>query len=146
MGDYILREIDRIGQLLRALLDRAGALGHTGSGPQLSETTHDTAAGAPLRETVRGELLTQLGLDLDTLAADPDFARRLADEHGLRDEHLELLAELCFALASEADSPAERRRMACATRAIYRHLDENHAPASFNRFLLLERLEQYLEP
>ncbi len=156
MGDYILREIDRIGELLRALLDRAGALRHAGSGLQLRETTPDslpdTAAGrirdaeAGLRDTIRNGLRTEAGIDIDALAASPDPVRHLTDRHGLAEEHLELLAELLFDLAAAAPDRAEQRRLARTADALCRHLDACGAPASFGRYLLLQKLEQYLNP
>lgn len=130
MGDYILREIDRIGALLRALLDRAGALRHS-------------PARERLAAEVRAELTAGPDIDLDALLADPDPVGRLSSDHGFTEEHLELAAELLADLAGATADEAERQRLAAAALTIYRRLDEADAPASFNRFFILNELNQY---
>lgn len=132
MGDYILREIDRIGALLRALLDRAGALRHSPERERLAAE-------------VRSELTAGLGIDPDALLADPDalLADRLSSDHGFTEEHLELAAELLTDLAGASSDDEERRRLAAAALTIYRRLDEAGAPVSFNRYFILNELNRY---
>ena len=60
MEDYILREIDKIGKLIEALLQKAGILQRSG-------------AGEAVCETARTELAEALDLDIDTLLAREDF-------------------------------------------------------------------------
>ena len=60
MEDYILREIDKIGKLIEALLQKAGILRRSG-------------AGEAVCETARTELAEALDLDIDTLLAREDF-------------------------------------------------------------------------
>ena len=62
MEDYILREIDKIGKLIEALLQKAGILRRSG-------------AGEAVCETARTELAEALDLDIDTLLAREDFIR-----------------------------------------------------------------------
>lgn len=130
MGDYILREIDRIGALLRALLDRAGALRHSPERERLAAE-------------VRSELTAGLGIDPDALLADPNPADRLSSDHGFTEEHLELAAELLTDLAGASSDDEERRRLAAAALTIYRRLDEAGAPVSFNRYFILNELNRY---
>ena len=132
MEDFILREIDRIGTLLRALLEKTGALRQAGESRRLCETA-------------RSELLGGLGLDLDALLASEDFIDRLTADHGFAEEHLELAAELLADLAGATDDRPERQRLAAAALAIYRRLDAAGAPASFNRYYVLLDLEQYIK-
>ena len=67
MEDYILREINRIGELIAALLDKIGLLKKSGA-PEL------------IRETAKTELAEQLDLDIDTLLAGEDFIATLVGE------------------------------------------------------------------
>ena len=66
MEDYILREIDKIGKLIEALLQKAGILRRSG-------------AGEAVCETARTELAEALDLDIDTLLAREDFIGVLTD-------------------------------------------------------------------
>ena len=63
MEDYILREIDKIGKLIEALLQKAGILRRSGAGEAVCETAWT-------------ELAEALDLDIDTLLAREDFIRR----------------------------------------------------------------------
>ena len=56
MEDYILREIDKIGKLIEALLQKAGILRRSGAGEAVCETAWT-------------ELAEALDLDIDTLLA-----------------------------------------------------------------------------
>lgn len=95
MEDYILREIDKIGKLIEALLQKAGILRRSG-------------AGEAVCETARTELAEALDLDIDTLLAREDFIGVLIREYGFSDENLEKFAELLFDFA--AASPIGTRR------------------------------------
>ena len=122
MEDYILREIDKIGKLIEALLQKAGILRRSG-------------AGEAVCETARTELAEALDLDIDTLLAREDFIGVLTREYGFSDENLEKFAELLF------DFAAATVRLACGITAIYRYLDEKKAPVSLNRYYILKELE-----
>ena len=90
MEDYILREINRIGELIAALLDKIGLLKKSGA-PEL------------IRETAKTELAEQLDLDIDTLLAGEDFIATLVGEYGFSDADLEKFAELLFDFAAASD-------------------------------------------
>ena len=132
MEDFILREIDKIGTPLRALLERAGMLVR-------SDDPGETLA------VVRTELLEGLGTELDALLDDPDPGRLLAERHGFGEEHLEQFARLLFELVAAEPQRTERYRMARAIAAIHRYLDERRAPVSFDRYRILAALNEYLE-
>ena len=125
MEDYILREIDKIGKLIEALLQKAGILRRSG-------------AGEAVCETARTELAEALDLDIDTLLAREDFIGVLTREYGFSDENLEKFAELLFDFAADRDATV---RLACGITAIYRYLDEKKAPVSLNRYYILKELE-----
>ena len=125
MEDYILREIDKIGKLIEALLQKAGILRRSG-------------AGEAVCETARTELAEALDLDIDTLLAREDFIGVLTREYGFSDENLEKFAELLFDFAAARDATV---RLACGITAIYRYLDEKKAPVSLNRYYILKELE-----
>ena len=78
MEDYILREIDKIGKLIEALLQKAGILRRSGR--------------EAVCETAWTELAEALDLDIDTLLAREDFIGVLTREYGFSDENLEKFA------------------------------------------------------
>ena len=127
MEDYIVREIDRIGELLRGLLLRMGA----GSGTERQQV-----------EACRAELFDAIGLELDALLAEEDFIGELRGRYGFGEEHLESFAELLFGLCRASEDAAERRRLAACTVAVCRRLDAAGAPPSLGRYLILQQLEE----
>ena len=132
MEDYILREINRIGELIAALLDKIGLLKKSGA-PEL------------IRETAKTELAEQLDLDIDTLLAGEDFIATLVGEYGFSDADLEKFAELLFDFAAASEERGERLRLAAAIGALYSYLDEKKAPASLNRYYILKDLDKYIK-
>ena len=127
MEDYIVREIDRIGALLRGLLLRMGA----GSGTERQQV-----------EACRAELFDAIGLELDSLLRREEFIGELCGRYGFGQEHLEQFAELLFGLLRASSDAAERRRMAGCAISLCRHLDAAGFPPSWNRFLILRELEE----
>ena len=127
MEDYILREINRIGELIAALMAKIGLMRQSASPEQI-------------RTTAKTELAEKLDIDIDTLLDEPDFIGRLTDEYGFGDQ--EMGVSLMFA-ASEQH--ADRLRLAAAVGAIYSYLDAKKAPASLNRYYILKDLEKYIK-
>ena len=117
MEDYILREIDKIGKLIEALLQKAGILRRSGAGEAVCETAWT-------------ELAEALDLDIDTLLAREDFIGVLTREYGFSDENLEKFAELLFDFAAASPDRDATVRLACGITAIYRYLDEKKALVS----------------
>ena len=113
MEDFILREIDKIGVLLRGMLHKIGIL---------------RRSDAP--ETVGPTAKTELAdrLDIEALLAEEDFVSVLVERHGFGPDDLELFAELLADLAAAAETSDEARRCAAAACAVYRHQDAHKAP------------------
>lgn len=130
MEDYILREINRIGELIAALLNKIGLMRQSASPEQI-------------RTTAKTELAEKL--DIDTLLDEPDFIGRLTDEYGFGDQELDKFAELLFDMAAASEQHAERLRLAAAVGAIYSYLDAKKAPASLNRYYILKDLDKYIK-
>lgn len=130
MEDYILREIDKIGKLIEALLQKAGILRRSG-------------AGEAVCETARTELAEALDLDIDTLLAREDFIGVLTREYGFSDENLEKFAELLFDFAAASPDRDATVRLACGITAIYRYLDEKKAPVSTEPLLHPQGVGEY---
>lgn len=127
MEDYILREIDKIGKLIEALLQKAGILRRSGAGEAVCETAWT-------------ELAEALDLDIDTLLAREDFIGVLTREYGFSDENLENSPSCCSISRPLRRSDATVR-LACGITAIYRYLDEKKALVSLNRYYILKELE-----
>lgn len=130
MEDYILREINRIGELIAALLNKIGLMRQSASPEQI-------------RTTAKTELAEKL--DIDTLLDELDFIGRLTDEYGFGDQELDKFAELLFDMAAASEQHAERLRLAAAVGAIYSYLDAKKAPASLNRYYILKDLDKYIK-
>lgn len=130
MEDYILREINRIGELIAALMAKIGLMRQSASPEQI-------------RTTAKTELAEKL--DIDTLLDEPDFIGRLTDEYGFGDQELDKFAELLFDMVAASEQHAERLRLAAAVGAIYSYLDAKKAPASLNRYYILKDLEKYIK-
>ena len=79
MEDYILREINRIGELIAALMAKIGLMRQSASPEQI-------------RTTAKTELAEKLDIDIDTLLDEPDFIGRLTDEYGFGDQELDKFA------------------------------------------------------
>ena len=126
MEDYILREINRIGELIAALMAKIGLMRQSASPEQI-------------RTTAKTELAEKLDIDIDTLLDEPDFIGRLTDEYGFGDQ------ELLFDMVAASEQHAERLRLAAAVGAIYSYLDAKKAPASLNRYYILKDLEKYIK-
>ena len=127
MEDYILREINRIGELIAALMAKIGLMRQSASPEQI-------------RTTAKTELAEKLDIDIDTLLDEPDFIGRLTDEYGFGDQELDKFAELLFDMVA-----ASELRLAAAVGAIYSYLDAKKAPASLNRYYILKDLEKYIK-
>lgn len=132
MEDYILREINRIGELIAALLDKAGMLKKSGA-PEL------------IREAAKTELAEKLNLDIDALLAQEDFTATLVGQYGFSDADLDKFAELLFDLVAASDDRTERLRLAAGVGALYSYLDQKKAPASLNRYYILRDLDKYIK-
>lgn len=130
MEDFILREIDRIGELLRALLGKVGLL----------KASHDDKAAIA---TAKTELVVNLNMDIESLLTQDDFIGVLVQEHGFSNGNLEQFAELLADLAAASDEREERQRLAAAACAIYKYQDAHKAPASLNRYYILKELKNY---
>ncbi len=131
MEDFILREIDKIGQLLRSLLHRLGLR-------RTAEMPTDE-----LVETTKSELIERLDLDIDTLLRDERFVERLVAEYGFGENDLEACAELLADLAAAAETHDEQCRLAAAACTVYQHQEAHGAPASINRYYVLKELARY---
>lgn len=132
MEDYILREINKIGVLIAALLNKIGLLKRSGDAEQV-------------RTAAKTELAQTLDMDIDTLLSDADFIGRLTGEYRFDDQNLEQFAELLFDLVAASEEREERLRLAAGIGAIYTYLDEKKAPASINRYYILKDLDEYIK-
>ena len=131
MEDYIKREIDKIGRLIQAILQKIGVMKKSDSDELIAEIT-------------KIELLEKLNLDLDTVLERENFITVLIDEYEFSNENLEKFAELLFDLIVASSDSAERLKLAGNVSALYRYLDNNSKSISINRFYILKELDKYL--
>jgi hypothetical protein len=97
--DYLLREIERIGQVLRAILNRL-----TGRGPSPAMSIE-----SPFEET-KNELLDSAGINLSQLISmrDQDALEYIKSHSGFSTSSIEELALILELLAADVPSPAKR--------------------------------------
>lgn len=131
MEDYIKREIDKIGKLIRAILQKIGVM-------------RASATDQSIVEATKVELLEKLDLDLDAVLESEDFVTILVERHSFSPENLESFAELLFDLIAATADHTEKKKLAFNISALYKYLDSHSKSLSINRFYILKELPQYL--
>lgn len=127
MEDYIMREIDKIGKVIEAILLRIGV--QTGS--RQDET---------IAEATKTELAEQLNLDIDALLAQGELIETLAQVYGFSLNNLEKFAELLFDLTIASSDKDEKEKITEHIFSIYDHLKRAGADLSFTSYVILEEL------
>lgn len=127
--DYILREIDKIGQIIRALLDKIGVL--------KSKHTPDT-----VYEAARSGMRDHLDMKLEELLDSDDIPATLVEKHGFSHDNLEQFIELLFETAKASDDTAERQKMVAAVRAVSAYLEKRGTVFSLGRYYILTELDK----
>lgn len=130
MKDYIMREIDKFGKFLQALMVKMRVLKRTNESDQI--------AGI-----VKAELLEKLDMDLDVLIKDENFITILINDYGFSNENLEAFAELLFEFIVPSNTNSTNAYIDAIT-AIYLYLDNNGGCFSIKRHYILKELEQYM--
>jgi hypothetical protein len=130
--DYLMREIEKIGLLLRAVLD---SLIHRKENLSLKIDNHF--------DDLKEMLNHQTGFGLNHLMLLDEAAARdyISQFHGMNSENLELLAEIIFQSAISAQ--ADQRRMylekAILLYELCRELDKTYSPARANKIKEIKR-------
>ena len=131
MEDYILKEIDKIGKLIEAMLSKLGV----SVGSRRQETVYEVS---------RTELLEKLDLDIDTLLEQENLADTLVREHGFSNSNLDKFAELLFEFLLSAEDETFRRKLAANIGAIYGYLEKHENTISFNKLHILREMKKYV--
>ena len=105
MEDMLLREIEKTGKVLEAILLKLGV------------TTREK--GEEAYDTARTGLREGLGMDFDAVLGSDDIAGALTAGYGFGDDNLERFARILFLLAAGAPDDDTRRRTASAAAALY---------------------------
>ena len=130
MEDYIKREIDKIGKMLAAIIQKIGVL---------KETKSDDVVNVAKLELVEG-----LNLDIDELLQKEEFIEILIQEHHFNNDNLEKFADLIFDFIEATDDTDEKQNLIRCIVNIYKYLDENSNAISFHRHYILKELKKYL--
>lgn len=129
MEDYILREIDKIGKVIQAILEKA----------RLVKAARDVS----VYQMTKTELLAKLDLDVDALLNREGFIDVLIQEYGFSHENLDKFAELLFDLTVASSDKTGNTVLIAAIGSIYTYLDKHERSFSFNRFYILKELEKF---
>jgi len=130
MEDYILKEIERFGGVIQAILSKIGILKNSGA----NETVY-TATKTELKE--------KLDIDIETLLESENIVDFLAGEHGFTNNNLEQFAELLFEMVNTSQDEATRIKLSDNIKLIYKYLEEYAGQTSFKGYFILKELEVY---
>ena len=130
MKDYVLREIDKMGKLIEAILLKIGIL--------KSENRKDE-----LIEATKIELIKNLDIDIDKLFENENFIEILIQEYRFNTNDLEKFAELLFDFVEATDNMDEKNDLICRIGKIYTYLEKEEHPISFKMFEILTELKKY---
>ncbi len=131
MEDFIKREIDKIGLIIKAILLKVGLLKESGDRGSVPSVT-------------KIELAEKLNMDLDGLVAGEDVPGVLIREYGFSNDNLEKFAELLMDFIETSPGRATARKYVPAVISIYDYLHENASDFSFNSYYALKELEKYM--
>jgi two-component SAPR family response regulator len=130
MEDYILKEIDKIGKLIEAILLKIGVL--------KSENKHEDIIGFS-----KSELVNQLNIDIDKLLQNEKFIEILIQERQFTNSNLEQFADLLFDFIETTHSNDEKYILIYSIQKIFLHLAENKHPFSFKMFYIMDEFKKY---
>ncbi len=132
MEDYILREINKIGQLIEAILQKLGVM---------KGATQEEKLYAAAKE----ELLEKLKMNVEELPEGDEIVPYLRQKYEFTNADLEKFAELLFTLVPPAPDPDTRMRLVARIIGIYRYLEVHESSFSWNRYYILKELKNYTE-
>ncbi len=132
MEDFILREINKIGQLIEAVLQKLGIM----KGASQQEQLYAAA---------REELLEKLKMDVDSLPEGDDVVAELRQKYGFTNADLEKFAELLFTLVPPAPDADTRMKLVGRIIGIYRYLEVHEPSFSWSRYYILKELKNYTD-
>ncbi|HOP04482.1 MAG TPA: hypothetical protein PL017_03250 [Tenuifilaceae bacterium] len=133
--DYLLREIEKMGLLIRAIINKL--LG-TGEGSAVSTEVSFSEAKTLLNEEVN------FNMDLFLEMNDADAKGYLATFEGLNVNNKEMLAELLFIAQSNSQKPAVRKGMLEKTLQILLLCRETDKTFSMEREAMISKVEEAL--
>ena len=128
--DYLMRHVEQLGVIL---------------GKILSKLLNIKDNGIEVVDTVNQCFKEELGLDISQLndIDDDKWLDALKTEKQFDSESLERLADILLFVAENVDLE-ERDQLYKKCRMIYEYLDESEKIYSFDRYLKMERLKEYI--
>jgi hypothetical protein len=130
MEDYILKEIDKIGKVIEAILFKIGIL--------KSENKRED-----IIEFSKLELVNKLNIDIDKLLQNEKFIDILIQEHHFTTGNLEQFADLLFDFIETANSNDDKNILIYSIQKIFLRLEENKHPLSFKMFYIMEEFQKH---
>jgi hypothetical protein len=128
--DYILREIEKMGRMIEAILTKIGLLKNSGNRESIYQVT-------------KVELLEKMDLNIDTLLEKDNLVDILTKEYGFDNNSLEKFAELLFDLAEASEDKVVIGRLAAGIGAIFGQL-EKFGTYSLKTHYILKELEKQM--
>ena len=128
MEDMLLREIEKTGKVLEAILLKLGV------------TTREK--GEEAYDTARTGLREGLGMDFDAVLGSDDIAGALTAGYGFGDDNLERFARILFLLAAGTPDDDTRRRTASPPQPSTNTSKAAAPAASYDRYYILKELEK----
>lgn len=126
-----MKEIDKIGKIIEAILMKIGILKTSGE----RESVHSQT---------KIELAEKLNIDIDDLVAREDFPGILVREYGFSDANLGKFIQLMLDFIETAHDTATAEKYTFAALAIYSYLGKNASNFSFDNYYIMEELKKYM--
>jgi hypothetical protein len=130
MEDFILKEIDKIGKVIEAILLKIGFL--------KKEKHHKD-----IIELSKVELVNKLNIDIDKLLQNEDFINILIQDYKFSLDNLSQFADLLFDFFEITDSIHEKNELIHSIQQIFSHLEKNKYPFSFKMLYMIDEFKKY---
>jgi hypothetical protein len=132
MEDFILKEIDKIGKVIEAILLKIGVLKKDKQQKDIIELS-------------KVEMVNKLNIDIDKLLQSEDFINTLIQDYKFSPDNLSQFADLLFDFFEITDSVHEKNRLIHSIQQLFLHLEENKYPFSFKMFYMIDEFKKYTQ-
>jgi hypothetical protein len=130
MEDIILKEIDKIGKVIEAILLKIGVL--------KKENKHEESVMLS-----KLEVANKLNINIDKLLQNENFIDILIQDYRFSTGNLSQFADLLFDFFEITDSVDEKNILMHSIQNIFLHLQQNKYPFSFKMFYIINEFKKY---
>lgn len=125
MEDYILREINKIGLIIVALIEKL-------------RLARSVSSENDAYEVVKSEMQTELKFNVEELIIKGERAEDIAKRHQFNDENLEKFAELLYEFQQSTDNIELKFLYIDTIKSIYRYLEGKGSLILYSSYVIKE--------